>query len=66
MYELVEFRHLRSFLTVAQEGNFTRAADRLHLTQPALSTQIKQMEDGIPAQLFVREKIGVTLLTRAI
>jgi DNA-binding transcriptional LysR family regulator len=61
MYELVEFRHLRSFLTVAREGNFTRAADRLHLTQPALSTQIKQMEDGIPAQLFVREKTGVTL-----
>ena len=61
MYELVEFRHLRSFLAVAQEGNFTRAADRLHLTQPALSTQIKQMEDGIPAQLFVREKTGVVL-----
>lgn len=61
MYELVEFRHLRSFLTVAREGNFTRAADRLHLTQPALSTQIKQMEDGIPAQLFVREKTGVML-----
>lgn len=61
MYELVEFRHLRSFLAVAQEGNFTRAAERLHLTQPALSTQIKQMEDGIPAQLFVREKTGVIL-----
>lgn len=61
MYELVEFRHLRSFLTVAQEGNFTRAADRLHLTQPALSAQIKQMEDGIPAQLFVRDKTGVIL-----
>ena len=61
MYELVEFRHLRSFLTVAQERNFTRAADRLHLTQPALSAQIKQMEDGIPAQLFVRDKTGVIL-----
>ena len=61
MYELVEFRHLRSFLTIAREGNFTRAADRLHLTQPALSTQIKQMEDGIRAQLFVRDKTGVML-----
>ena len=36
-------------VSLAQEGNFTRAADRLHLTQPALSTQIKQMEDGIPS-----------------
>ena len=61
MYDLVEFRHLKYFLTVAREGNFTRAAERLHVSQPSLSTQIKQLEESIPAQLFVREKMGVLL-----
>ena len=61
MYDLVEFYHLKYFLAVAQEGNFTRASERLHVSQPSLSTQIKQFEESIPAQLFVREKSGVML-----
>ncbi len=61
MYDCVEFCHLKYFLAVAQEGSFTRAADRLHLSQPSLSTQIKQFEETVSAQLFVREKSGVML-----
>ena len=61
MYELLEFRHLKSFLAVVQEGTFTRAAERLHLAQPSLSAQIKQLEEGIPAQLFNRERSRVML-----
>jgi DNA-binding transcriptional LysR family regulator len=61
MYDTVEFRHLRYFIAVAEEGNFSRAAKRLHLAQPSLSFQIKQLEDSIPAQLFVRENSGIKL-----
>jgi DNA-binding transcriptional LysR family regulator len=61
MYELIEFRHLKCFLTVAQEGNVSRAAEILHITQPTVSTAIKQLEDSIPAQLFYRESSGVRL-----
>src|SRR3954454_17719931 len=50
----VELRHLRAFVAVAEELNFTRAAGRLHLAQQALSSQIRQLE----------ERIGVSLLTR--
>src|SRR3954462_8537337 len=50
----VELRHLRAFVAVAEELNFTRAAERLHLAQQALSSQIRQLE----------ERIGVSLLTR--
>ena len=61
MYDCVEFFHLKYFLAVAQERNFTRAAERLHLSQPSLSTQIKQFEESMSAQLFGREKSGVML-----
>ena len=61
MCDCVEFCHLKYFLVVAQEGNFTCAAERLHLSQPSLSTQIKQFEESMSAQLFVREKSGVML-----
>ncbi len=40
----VEVRHLRAFVAVAEELNFTRAAERLHLAQQALSSQIQQLE----------------------
>lgn len=61
MYDAVEFRHLRYFVAVAEEGNFSRAAERLHVTQPSLSFQIKQFEESLPAQLFVRENSGIRL-----
>ena len=58
MYDLVEFYHLKYFLAVAQEGNFTRASERLHVAQPSLSTQIKQgrylLDSGRPSRLWFR------------
>ncbi|MEV6554998.1 LysR family transcriptional regulator [Nocardia sp. NPDC051756] len=57
----VEFRHLRAFHVLATELNFTRAAAQLHLTQQALSNQIKQLETRIGATLFQRNSRQVTL-----
>jgi DNA-binding transcriptional LysR family regulator len=57
----VELRQLRYFLAIAQEGSFSRAAQRLHVSQPPLSTQIKALEQDIGAQLLVRTNRGVSL-----
>ncbi|MGO4854069.1 LysR family transcriptional regulator [Phaeovulum sp. W22_SRMD_FR3] len=54
-------RLLRSFLTVAREGNVTRAAAALHLTQPAVSLQLKRLAEDLGVQLFQRNASGMTL-----
>ena len=49
-------RHLRYFVTLAEEQNFARAAARLHMTQPPLSQQIMQFEEMLGVALFIRGK----------
>jgi DNA-binding transcriptional LysR family regulator len=57
----MDFNQLRAFVTVAQEGNLTRAAERLHLTQPAVSLQIKSLQLALNLKLFARTSTGMAL-----
>jgi DNA-binding transcriptional LysR family regulator len=61
MSDLVEFRHLKYIVAVAETANFTRAAERLFLAQPSLSKQIKDLEDEIGFPIFVRNRDGVRI-----
>ena len=55
------FDQIRTFLWVARLGGFRKASDRLHLSQPAVSTRIANLEEELQAQLFSRGSGGLEL-----
>ncbi len=57
----MEIRVLKYFITIAREQNISAAAEKLHLSQPTLSRQIKDMEDELGKQLFIRGNRKITL-----
>ena len=61
MFPGVELRLYRYVAAIAEELNFTRASAKLHVAQPALSRQIKQLEDYLGTLLFERDRRGVRL-----
>jgi DNA-binding transcriptional LysR family regulator len=60
----MEIRQLRAFVAIAEAGTFTAAAETVHVTQSAISMQIRQLEDEAGVKLFVRAPRKV-LLTEA-
>lgn len=57
----MDLRSLRYFATIAQEGSFQRASMQLHIAQPALSRQIRNLEEDLGVSLFARSTTGVKL-----
>ena len=57
----MEFRVLQYFLAVAREQSLSGAAESLHLSQPTLSRQLKDLEDELGKQLFTRSNKGIAL-----
>lgn len=57
----MELRHLRYFVTVAEELNVSRASARLRISQPAVSRQLRDLEEELGVELFRREKTGLKL-----
>ena len=62
----MDIRILRYFLAVAEEGNITKAAARLHVSQPALSTQLAALEEELGHKLLERSARGITLTEKGI
>jgi DNA-binding transcriptional LysR family regulator len=60
----MELYQLRSFATIAELGQLTRAAEKLHVSQPALSAQLKALEDELDLALFRRTANGMVLTTQ--
>ncbi|MGA2890581.1 MAG: LysR family transcriptional regulator [Terracidiphilus sp.] len=61
MSDLVEFRHLKYIVAVAEAATITRAAERLFLAQPSLSKQVKDFEDELGFPIFIRTRQGVRI-----
>ena len=57
----MELYQLKTFVTVAEEGHLTRASERLHTSQPAVSAHIKSLEEELGVPLFIRTPKGMTL-----
>jgi DNA-binding transcriptional LysR family regulator len=57
----MDFRHIKAFIAVADALSVTKAAERLHISQPPLSRHIHQLEEELGVTLFVRHRQGVTL-----
>jgi DNA-binding transcriptional LysR family regulator len=61
----MDIRHLKAFIAVFEERNITFAAQRLCVAQPTLSVTIRQLEDDLGAELFVRQARGVEVTEQA-
>ena len=61
LFSRLNYRHLYYFWIVAKEGHLTRVAEQLHVSQSALSTQIRQLEEQMGQPLFIRKARTLTL-----